>query len=138
MEITIKQVEGLTFIGKGDTNHWIPIDGPKEFFGSGAGCRPMELVLIALGSCTGSDVISILKKKKTPLVKMDIHVKGERREQIPKVYTSIHVEYVFYGLDLNSKDLERAIELSQNKYCPISAMLGKTCEITYSYKVEKP
>lgn len=137
MKVTIKQVEGLTFVGKGNTNHWVSIDGPKEFFGSEAGSRPMELLLIALGSCTGSDVVSILKKKKTQLTAMEIHVEGDKREEIPKIFTNINVEYVFHGSNLNIKDLERAIDLSQNKYCPISSMLGKACQITYSYKVVK-
>jgi len=135
MKVIIKQVEGLTFVGKGDTNHWVSIDGPKEFFGSEAGSRPMELLLMALGSCTGSDVVSILRKKKTPFTALEINVEGNKREEIPKVFTKINVEYVFYGSKLNTKDLERAIDLSQNKYCPISAMLGAACEITHSYKI---
>jgi putative redox protein len=138
MKVMVKQVEGLTFVGKGETNHWVVVDGPIEFFGSAAGSRPMELVLMALGSCTGSDVVSILKKKKVPISALEIHLDGERREEIPKVFTKIHVEYVFYGSKLNTDDLKRAIDLSQNKYCPISAMLGKACEITHSYRVENP
>ena len=134
----IKQVQGLTFVGKGETNHWVSIDGPKEFFGSEAGTRPMELLLISLGSCTGSDVASILKKKKVPITSMEIHVESEERKEFPKVFTKIHIEYIFYGSQLNTADLERAIDLSQNKYCPISAMLGKTCELTYSYKIVNP
>lgn len=136
MKVVVKQLDGLTFIGKGETNHWVTVDGPKELFGSEAGSRPMELLLIALGSCTASDVVSILKKKKVPITSIDIHVEGERREEIPKVFTKIHVEYVFYGSQLNTDDLMRSIDLSQNKYCPISAMLGKTCEITHSYRIE--
>jgi len=137
MKITIKQIQGLSFVAKGDTNHWVSIDGPKEFFGSAAASRPMELLLIALGSCTGSDVVSILRKKKTPIDSLEIIVEAEKREQIPKVFTNIHVEYIFYGSDLKTNDLKRAIDLSQNKYCPISAMLSETCDITHSYQIKE-
>ena len=135
MNITIKQVHGISFVGKGETNHWVSIDGPKEFGGAEAGSRPKELLLIALGCCTGSDVVSILQKKKVLLQSMDINIDAEVSEQIPKVFTSINLEYIFHGADLNTNDLERAIDLSQNKYCPISAMLQKACPIHYSYKV---
>jgi putative redox protein len=136
MEVMIKQLRGLTFVGKGETNHWVSIDGPKQFNGSEAASRPMELLLISLGSCTGSDVASILQKKRIPLEGIDIIVKGNREESHPKVFTKIHVEYIFYGRKIDEKDLERAIDLSQNKYCPVIAMLKKSCEITHSYKVK--
>ncbi len=136
MKVLVKQLDGLTFVGKGETNHWVTVDGPKEFYGSEAGSRPMELLLIALGSCTASDVVSILKKKRVPITSMDIQVEGIKKEDIPKVFTKIHMEYIFYGSQLKTDDLKRAIDLSQNKYCPISAMLGKSCEITHSYRIE--
>ena len=135
MEVQIRQVEGLTFVAKGESNHWVTIDGPKEFFGSEAAPRPMELLLIALGSCTASDVAAILNKKRVKLDGFKVVVEGERAEDHPKVFTKIHIDFIFYGKNLEKKHLERAIELSQGKYCPISAMLEKTVEITYSYKI---
>lgn len=137
MQVKIKQVEGLTFIGKADSNHWITIDGPKEFLGSEAASRPMELLLIAFGSCTASDIASILKKKRVDLQKFELNLNGERKNEHPKVFTKIHLEYIFTGTNLENKDIERAIKLSQNKYCPISSMLNKTVEIKYSYKIKK-
>jgi len=137
MKVTITQVQGLTFVGKGESNHWVSIDGPVQFNGSEAGSRPMELLLISLGSCTGSDVASILQKKRVPVDTMEVIVNGEREETHPKVYTKIHIEYIFYGTNMDTKDLERAIDLSQNKYCPISAMLGKACEITHSLEIKE-
>ncbi len=136
MKVTIKQVEGITFMGKGESNHWIPIDGPEQFNGSEAAARPMELLLISLGSCTASDVASILHKKRTPVERMEVMVVGEQEKEHPRVYTSIDIEYVFYGKDIKTADLERAIDLSQNKYCPVTAMLRKSCEISHSYRVE--
>lgn len=137
MKITIKQVQGLTFLGKGESNHWVSIDGPKQFNGSEAGSRPMELLLISLGSCTASDVASILQKKRVSMDAMEVIVTGERQETHPKVYTKINVEYVFYGKNLQTKDLERAIDLSQNKYCPVSAMLKESCQISHSYQIKE-
>ena len=137
MQVKIKQVVGLTFIGKADSNHWVTIDGPKKFNGSEAASRPMELLLISLGSCTGSDVISILKKKRVDIQKFELNLTAERLETHPKIFTKIHIEYVFTGQNLKHEDIKRAIELSQNKYCPISAMLIKTVDLTYSYEIKK-
>lgn len=137
MNVTLQQVQGLTFIGKGDSNHWVCIDGPKQFNGSQAASRPMELLLLSLGSCTGSDVASILKKKRVTFDKMELYINGEQKEEHPKRFTKIHVEYVFYGNNIEEEHVKRAINLSQNKYCPISAMLKESCKITYSYRVEK-
>jgi len=137
MEVMIKQVEGLTFVGKGDSNHWITIDGPKEFFGSEAASRPMELLLIALGSCTASDVASILKKKRVDIQKFETKIRGDRLKEHPKIFTKIHIEYLFSGNNIQKEDVERAIDLSQNKYCPISEMLRKSVELTYSYHIEE-
>ena len=137
MQVKIKQVEGLTFVGKADSNHWVTIDGPESFFGSEAASRPMELLLISLGSCTASDVAAILNKKYVDLHKFEVNLTGERSETHPKIFTKIHIEYVFTGQNLKHEDIKRAIELSQNKYCPISSMLMKTVEITYSYQIKK-
>jgi putative redox protein len=136
MNVTIKQIEGITFIGKGETNHWVTMDGPIQFNGSEAGSRPMELLLLSLGSCSGSDVVSILTKKRVSFDDLEINIAGDREETHPKVFSKIHLEYIFSGTNLPDKDLERAIELSQNKYCPIVAMLRKSCEITYSYRIK--
>lgn len=131
----IKQLQGITFSAKTDSNHWVTMDGPENFYGSNAGIRPKELVLVALGGCTGSDVISILQKKRVPLKGFEMNITAEQAEEHPQVYTKIHVEYVFYGKELNASDLERAIELSTTKYCSVSAMLKKAVEITHSYKI---
>jgi putative redox protein len=131
----IKQVKGITFIGKTDTNHWVTMDGPEEFGGSNAGIRPKELLLIGLGGCTGSDVVSILTKKKINLAGFEMNISAEVAEEHPQVFTDINIEYVFYGKDLPVKDIERAIELSQTKYCSVTKMLEKAAKITHSYKI---
>jgi putative redox protein len=129
----VRQVRGLTFVGLTESGHWVTVDGPPEFGGSSAAIRPKELILISLGACTGSDVISILQKKRVKLGGFEVRLKAQVAEEHPQVYTKIHIEYVFYGENLSKPDLERAIDLSQNKYCPVSAMLKPAVEITNSY-----
>lgn len=131
----IKQIKGITFAGKTDSNHWVIMDGPEEFGGSNAGIRPKELLLLGLGGCTGSDVVTILQKKKAAVDGFEINITSDVAEEHPQVFTKIHVEYVFYGKGLSGKDIERAIELSQTKYCSVTKMLEKAAEITHSFKI---
>lgn len=133
----VKQVKGITFLGKTDSNHWITMDGPEDFGGSNAGIRPKELLMIALGGCTGSDVASILQKKKIKLDNFEMNISAEVAEEHPQVFTKMHIEYVFYGKDVQEKDVERAIELSQTKYCSVTAMFQKAMELTHSYRIAR-
>ncbi|MGE5399440.1 MAG: OsmC family protein [Ignavibacteriales bacterium] len=132
----IKQVSGITFLGKTDSNHWVAIDGPEELGGSNAGIRPKELLLLGLGGCTGSDVVSILKKKRLSVDDFEMNISADVADEHPQVFTKIHIEFVFYGENIPSKDVERAIELSQTKYCSVTKMLEKAMPITYSYRIE--
>lgn len=131
----VKHIKGVTFTGKTDSNHWVMMDGPANFGGSDAAIRPKELLLLSLGGCTGSDVISILEKKRVKVTDFQINLSAEMQDEHPQVYTKIHIEYVFKGENLNPADIERAIDLSQNKYCSVSAMLKKAIEITHSYRI---
>ena len=133
----LKQVKGITFAGKTDSNHWVPIDGPETFGGSDAGIRPKELLLLSLAGCTGSDVISILQKKRAKIDDFEINITAEMTEEHPKVYSKIDLEYVFYGDDVDTKAVERAIELSQTKYCGVTAMLEKALTINHTYRIVK-
>jgi putative redox protein len=132
----VQQVKGITFVAKADSNHLVPMDGPQELGSGNAGSRPKELVLMALGGCTGSDVVSILQKKRVPLKDFRINLTAQTAEEHPQVFTAIHVEYVLVGDDINTADVERAIELSTTKYCSVSAMLRPAVKITHSYKIE--
>lgn len=131
----VKQIKGLSFVGKTDSNHWINMDGPEDFGGSNAGIRPKELLLLAIAGCTGSDVTTILTKKKVKLADFEINVKADVTEEHPQVFSKLELEYVFYGKELNPKDLERAIELSLTKYCSVTAMFQKAMEITHTYRI---
>ena len=134
----LKQIKGITFAGKTNSNNWITIDGPEDCGGSNAGIRPKELVLIALAGCTSSDVVSILQKKRVELDDYEVNISAVVSDEHPKVYTKINLVLVFYGDNINEKDVERAIELSETIYCSVSAMLNKSVEINNSYKIVKP
>ena len=133
----LKQLDGLTFAAKGDSNHWVMMDGPASVGGTDAGSRPKELILYALAGCTASDVISILKKKRVPLHGFEMHLTGHEADEHPRVFTDIHVEYVFFGEGIDPADVERAIELSATKYCSVSAMLTPKVTITHSFRIEQ-
>jgi putative redox protein len=135
-EIVLKQVQGITFVARGNSNHWVVMDGSPDFGGNLAGTTPKELLLMALAGCTANDVVPILKKKRSPLQRLEINVRGNEREEHPRIFTDIHVEYVFYGEGLKAEDIERAIELSTTKYCSVSAILSASATITHSYRIE--
>lgn len=138
MNTTIKWLGKMAFIGKSDSNHLVAMDAAPEVGGENSAIRPLELLLQGLGGCTGMDVISILKKKRILLTDFEIEIQAERAEEHPKVFTKIHLKYIFYGRDIKSKDVEHAIELSETKYCSASAMLRHTAEITTSYEIREP
>jgi putative redox protein len=127
----------LTFAGKSESNHWITMDAPVAVGGSDAGPRAKELLLLSLAGCTGSDVASILRKKRVHPDRFELHLTAEESEEHPKVFTSIHIEYIIYGHDINVAAVERAIDLSINNYCGVTAMLSKAMPITHSYRLEK-
>ena len=137
-QVVVRQVHGITFAAKGDSNHWVMMDGPETFEGSAAASTPKELLMMALGGCTASDVIPILKKKRVPITGVTVKVSGAAREELPQVFTDLHIEYIFYGENIIPADIERAIELSMTKYCSVSAMLSKAVAITHSYRIESP
>jgi putative redox protein len=137
-EALVRHLGGVTFAAKADSNHWVTMDGPAEFGGSDAGTRPKELLLMALGGCTGSDVASILSKKRVPYEDFEIRLSAGVAEQHPQVFTAIHITYVLYGENINPADVERAIDLSVTKYCSVSAMLKASVNLTHSFEIKPP
>ncbi|MCA9758783.1 MAG: OsmC family protein [Candidatus Eisenbacteria bacterium] len=128
-------LKGVTFLGITDSKHWVPMDGPEEFGGSDAGIRPKELLLLALAGCTGSDVASMLNKMRVPYTKFEVDIEAEMSDEHPKVYTKIVVVYRFWGEELDTSKLERAIELSETRYCGVSAMLRSTVDLSSRYEI---
>ncbi len=135
-EIFLKQLKGNTFAAKAGSNHWVMMDAKKDVGGNDGASTPKELVLMALAGCTSMDVIPILEKKKSPVVGYECIVKGIERDEHPKIFTEIHIEYVFYGDGIKPEDVERAIELSVSKYCSVSAILSASAKLTHSYRIE--
>ena len=135
-EIFLKQLKGNTFAAKAGSNHWVMMDTKAEAGGSDGASTPKELVLMALAGCTSMDVIPILKKKKSPVIGYECNVKGVERDEHPKIFTEIHIEYVFYGDGIKPEDVERAIDLSVSKYCSVSAILSASAKLTHSYRIE--
>ena len=131
----VRQVQGITLAGKSDSSHWVMMDGSPAFGGSSAGSSPKELVLMGLGGCTASDVISILTKKRAPMTDLEIRLTAKVSEEHPQVFTDVHIEYVVYGDGVKPADVERAIELSTTKYCAVHAMLKPSVRLTHSYTI---
>lgn len=126
MEAVLKWVDGLKFIGVPDSGRIITID--KE------GPTPMELLLLSLGGCTGMDVVSILEKMGVKPIGFEVRIKAERAKEHPRVYTRIELEYLARG-DVPEDKLARAIQLSWERYCSVSAMLRPKVKLEYHYRV---
>lgn len=131
MQVNLYRAKGSTFIAKGDSNHWVVIDSVKQFGGSEAASKPMELVLMALGGCSALDIESLINKMRTSADEFQVEITAERRDEHPKVFTKIHLTFIFKGANLNRPNIEKAVKLSQEKYCSVTAMLGKSVDITY-------
>ena len=95
----------------------------------------MELVLLGLAGCTSMDVVSIMDKKRQPMTNLQVKVEAERADSHPKVYTKIHLEYIAYGTGISEQAFARAIQLSEERYCSVNAMLSKTAEVTTTYRI---
>ena len=133
MKARIKLVDGMMFVGESGSGHAVVMDGAPEYGGRNVGIRPMEMLLIGLGGCTAFDVVQILRKGREQVSDCEVDVTAERAETDPKVFTKIHLEYRVAGKDLAPAKVERAIQLSKEKYCSASIMLGAVVEITHSW-----
>ena len=134
MEATVTWEAGMAFTAEQEGQR-IAIDVPGPD-GTSRGVRPKGLLLAGLGGCTGMDVVSILEKMRVPFEGLAVDVSADQSEDHPRVFTAIHVRYRFKGRDLPMDKLARAVQLSQEKYCGVSAMLGKTAAITTEIVVE--
>lgn len=129
---TIHFAENDFFVGITPSGHAQTIETDSQRHSA---ATPMELLLLALGSCTGVDVISILRKKRQQITDYRIEVSGERRDEYPKAYTRLFVKHIVRGRSVSQEAVERAIELSETKYCSVAATLRGTAEIITSYEI---
>ncbi|MBF0153054.1 MAG: OsmC family protein [Magnetococcales bacterium] len=138
MTARVKLIEGIQMVGESGSGHTLVMDGAESVGGRDMGVRPMELLLIGMGGCTSIDVLHILRKGRHAVQDLEVAIRGERAEEDPKVFLKIKVHYRITGRDIPLQALERAIKLSEEKYCSASIMLGKTASIETSYEVVAP
>lgn len=135
MRARIKWVENVAFLGETDSGHAVLMDGAAEGGGRNRGPRPMELVLIGTGGCAAYDVVHILKKARAEISDCVAEIEAQRAETDPKVFTKIHFHFIVTGKNLKPELVERAINLSAEKYCSASIMLAKTASITHDFEI---
>ncbi|WP_340120750.1 OsmC family protein [Methylobacter svalbardensis] len=135
MQVTVKWVDGVMFVGETDSGHAVVMDGPPDHGGRNIGMRPMEMLLLGVGGCSSFDVVQILQKGRNDFVKCVAEVTAERVDAIPSVFSKIHLHFIVTGHDLKASAVERAVKLSAEKYCSASIMLSKAVEITHDFEV---
>lgn len=128
---------GMAFTGSSESGFSVPLDAKEEFGGQGLGFQPLQLFAIGLAGCTALDVISILQKKRQEVAEFEVSVSTERAEEHPKVFTNILIEYRVTGKNIDQQAVERAVELSETRYCSAQAMLAKTAEINHKIIIEE-
>lgn len=129
MDAKVTWKKKLSFIGTGETQFNVPIGGSVDVGGDEDGFRPMELILLGLAGCTAMDVISILKKKQQDIQYFEVQINGERATEHPKVFTNIKISYILSGRNISRDAVQRAVNLSTEKYCPAQAMFTKIMPI---------
>jgi putative redox protein len=135
MKARVKWIENAMFLGESGSGHAVVMDGPPESGGRNLGVRPMEMLLMGMGGCAAFDVVHILRKGRHEVRDCEVRLDAERAETDPKVFTRIHAHFVIQGKGLTDTVVKRAVELSAEKYCSASIMLGKTAEITHDYEI---
>ena len=135
MKARIKWVDGAQFVGESGSGHALVLDGPPEGGGRNLGMRPMELLLLGTGGCTAYDVVQILRKSRQRIRDCRVELSAERSDEVPKVFTRIHIHYVVSGQAIKPAAVERAIRLTAETYCSASIMLGRMAEITHDYEI---
>jgi len=123
------------FVGETGSGHAVVIDGPPDHGGRNMGARPMELLLLGVGSCSSFDVVQILQKGRNSVTGCVAEVTAERVDAVPSVFSKIHLHFIVSGKDLKASAVERAVKLSAEKYCSASIMLSKAVEITHDFEV---
>lgn len=136
MQATVKWTDGAMFVGESGSGHSVVMDGPEDLGGRNLGPRPMEMLLLGTGGCSIYDVLSMLKKSRQQVVDCRVEIQAERADAVPAVFTTINLHFVVTGIGLKESHVNRAVELSAEKYCSASIMLGAAgVDITHSYEI---
>ena len=137
MKAKIKWLDGRAFVGESGSGHAVVMDGAPESGGRNIGVRPMEMLLLGLGGCTAFDVVMILEKGRENITSCEIELEAGRADTEPKVFTHVKLVYKLKGKNLKPASIERAIKLSEEKYCSATAMFAKTARIEHEWSVEE-
>jgi putative redox protein len=135
MSVRAMLQEGMCFDVETGSGHHLLLDAAEQNGGQDKGPRPMEMLLVALATCSGMDILAILRKKRQDITAYEVRVLGERTEDHPKIFVEIAVEHIFTGHAIRPEAVQRAIELTEERYCGASAMLGKTAKLTHTFRV---
>ena len=136
MKATVKWTDGAMFVGESGSGHTVVMDGPEDLGGRNMGARPMEMLLLGTGGCSVYDVLSMLKKSRQKVVDCRVELNAERADAVPAVFTSINMHFVVTGVGLKENHVKRAVELSAEKYCSASIMLGAAgVDINHSFEI---
>jgi putative redox protein len=135
MKARVQWLDGRAFVGESGSGHAVVMDGAPESGGRNIGVRPMEMLLLGLGGCTAFDVVMILERMREKVTGLDIALEGERAAEDPKVFTHVKIIYKVTGRNLKPANVERAVNLSAEKYCSASAMFEKTAKIEHSFEI---
>lgn len=138
MQATVKWMDGAMFVGESGSGHSLVMDGPEDLGGRNLGPRPMEMLLLGTGGCAMYDVISMLKKSRQAVVDCRVEIQAQRADAVPAVFTALNMHFVVSGRDLKESHVQRAVELSAEKYCSASIMLEAAgVAMTHSYAIEE-
>ena len=136
MKATVKWLDNAMFVGESGSGHSVVMDGPESAGGRNMGIRPMEMLLLGMGGCSTFDVVSILKKSRQAVQDCKVEIEAQRADEVPAVFTAIHLKFIVSGTKLKEKQVERAVSLSAEKYCSASIMLENAgVKITHSYEI---
>ena len=137
MKAKVKWVQDVMFLGESGSGHSVVMDGAPDAGGRNLGFRPMEMMLMGLAGCSAFDVVLILKRSREDITDCVVDVDGDRADTDPKVFTQVRMHYIVTGRNLDAKKVERAVKLSEEKYCSASAMFGKTATLTHTIEIRE-
>lgn len=136
MKATVKWVDGAMFVAESGSGHSVVLDGPEDAGGRNMGIRPMEMLLLGVGGCSSFDVVNILRKGRQQVTGCRTELDAVRADSVPAVFEKIHLHFVVSGRNLDPEKVRRAVELSAEKYCSASIMLGRAgVELTHDFEI---
>lgn len=138
MKARVSLVEGLAFLGESESGHGLLMDAKPEFGGKNLAANPVETMLMAMGGCSGIDITSILRKSRVAFDGLSVELSAERSETPPKLFTKVHAHVVVKGSGIDPGKVQKAIDMTRDKYCSVAITIAKTAEVTYDFEIVEP